>query len=164
MIIKLTNSDLPAIIDDEDYDLVISHGDCWHLTDSGPQIRSRILPRIRRRLQKISMHRLVMNQIGINLHLDIDHINRNNLDNRKSNLRLIEHRLNIVNCEKSVQGSTSKFKGVSWHTKANKFQVHVMVNGKRLYGGLFTNEIEAAKKANELYKNSFGDIAVLNVI
>lgn len=44
--------------------------------------------------QKIHLHRLVLGYDGED---DIDHINRNGLDNRKSNLRIVNHSINTLN-------------------------------------------------------------------
>ena len=157
--IKLSNCNELALIDNEDLSLVLSHNSVWFLCQSGVYCRSKL---IRGRKNKIALHRLVLQYFEKSL-MDVDHIDRNKLNNQKINLRIIPHKLNIINCEKS-RGITSKFKGVSWHKKARKFQVHLCKDGKRIYGGLFLTEIEAAKKANELYLKYFGIVGVLNVI
>lgn len=170
--IPLTNSTLVALIDDEDYDRIISHGNTWHLTDSGASIRSRILDKIMEKRghyvtftsPKISMHRLVLNVEQSSKHLDVDHINGNNIDNQKYNLRLCKHHQNLHNVDKTKQGITSKYKGVSWHKKAGKWQVLLCVNGVRYYAGLFVDEIEAAKASNNLMLKYIGEFAKLNIL
>ena len=44
--------------------------------------------------QKIHLHRFVLNYNGED---DVDHINLNGLDNRKSNLRIVNHSVNALN-------------------------------------------------------------------
>jgi hypothetical protein len=46
--------------------------------------------------------------------------------------------------------STSNYTGVYWVKKSNKWAATVVVNSKRYYGGCFDEEIEAAKKVNQL--------------
>lgn len=165
--IKLSNTDRICLVDDEDYDLIMSHSKTWCLCaggKGGASARSCLLSRRREPRRKISMHRLIMNCIDKDNHLDVDHIDRNCLNNQKLNLRLIPHNQNVVNCEKSIKGNTSKYKGVSFHKGARKFQVHVCCEGVRYYGGLFADQISAAKAANQLYLKLIGNVALLNDI
>jgi len=162
--IKLCNSAAVALVDDEDYHMVLSHSENWSHVSSGALARSKILMS-RSELnkgRKVAMHRLIM-RLYKDDGRDVDHINRNNLDNRKCNLRLCEHYENLHN-NKKKDGKTSKYKGVSWHKKGGKWQVHLSVAGKRIYGGLFENENDAALKANELMAKYIGEFAYLNVL
>jgi hypothetical protein len=46
---------------------------------------------------------------------------------------------------------TSKYKGVSWSNKQKKWYVRLIANdGKQKYGGSFSDELDAAKKVNQL--------------
>ena len=81
--------------------------------------------------------------------LIVDHINNDKLDNRLSNLQLVTARLNS---SKDRKNKTSKYTGVFWHKKANKWQSSIGVNGKLKYLGLFTNELEASKCYQEALK------------
>ena len=155
--ITLSNSSEVAICDDDTYEKALSHNTTWFLQDSGVHCRSKITG------DKIALHRLALSVEDRKKYLDVDHINRNKLDNQKSNLRLCEHHLNLVNCVKS-KGVTSKYKGVSWHKKAQKFQVILTCRGIRYYRGLFVNEQEAAQEANKLMLEIHGKYAVLNII
>jgi len=44
----------------------------------------------------------------------------------------------------------SQYKGVGWHRKTKKWYVLIRINEKRRYGGQFTDELDAAKRANQL--------------
>jgi len=46
--------------------------------------------------------------------------------------------------------STSQFKGVSWSTTAKKWLAAVYWKTKKYYGGYYKNEIDAAKRVNQL--------------
>ena len=52
-------------------------------------------------------------------------------------------------CEKNEK--TSQYKGVYWHTENRKWRVMLRFNGqKQTYGGMFKEELDAAKKATQL--------------
>lgn len=169
--IPISNYNSNALVDDEDYILAINHSKIWHVRfhagkPSGVNTRSLLLYESdgRRRL-KISLHCLVLNSFD-NKNLDIDHKDRNPLNNQKSNLRVCEHHLNLHNNPKIyVEGiHTSKFKNVNFHRKSGKWMVQLSCKGISHYGGLFIDEIEAAKKANELMIKYTGEFALLNII
>ena len=72
----------------------------------------------------------------------IDHIDNNKTNNVLTNLRIVTHRFN----SKRKQGCyTSKYKGVYWAKKENKWVASIRINKKLYTLGRFTNEIEAAK-------------------
>ena len=84
------------------------------------------------------MHQMIMNYYGDK---DIDHIDHNGLNNCKRNLRIISHSLNIMNQYNDNNGI--------WHTSSNKYQAHIMVNGKDIYLGTFDTFEEAKQKRIE---------------
>ena len=46
---------------------------------------------------------------------------------------------------------TSQYKGVYWHSESGKWYVQIhMKNQKRKYGGIFEDELDAAKRMNQL--------------
>ena len=64
---------------------------------------------------------------------------------------------------KKHSNNTSGYRGVSWHKVALKWQVHIGVNGGRVYLGLFEDEIDAARAYDEAAKEHFGKYAALNL-
>lgn len=79
----------------------------------------------------------------------VDHVDDNPLNNESNNLQLVSHRYNI---SKSKKGS-SKYTGVCWAKKQNKWGASIQVNGKSKHLGYFTNELEAGNAyKNELIK------------
>jgi hypothetical protein len=72
----------------------------------------------------------------------IDHINGNKKDNRIANLRECTNRENHQNIT-SQKNSTSKYLGVSWSNKHNKWFAQISFNYQKKYLGLFDNEEEA---------------------
>jgi hypothetical protein len=76
----------------------------------------------------------------------IDHINRDQIDDRWANLRPANKSQNAANC-KVYSNSTSGFKGVHWLKKERRWLAHLAVRGKRLRVGLF----DSAEAAHEAY-------------
>jgi hypothetical protein len=93
--------------------------------------------------------------------LVVDHINRNGLDNRKSNLRICTHFQNQQN-RRPALNCRSKYKGVRWSKRDKKFRAGIMHNKKSYYLGMFENEIDAAKAYDKKAKELFGEFAYLN--
>merc|ERR1712096_359501 len=48
------------------------------------------------------------------------------------------------------KGKTSRYKGVIWHKKSRKWYVLILKGKERKYGGVFKDELDAAKRVNEL--------------
>ena len=91
----------------------------------------------------------------------IDHINSNKLDNIKCNLRIVTQQQNNMN--KSAQkNASSKYIGVRFRGKINKWESNIYVNNKQKYLGLFENEIEAVKARDIATKEYFGEYGKLN--
>lgn len=76
---------------------------------------------------------------------EVDHINRDRLDNRRENLRVGSHADNMQNYPSF--GATSRFRGVCWLRGRERWQVTAKVRGRRVFLGYFTDELEAAKVA-----------------
>ena len=110
----------------------------------------------------ILMHRLILEwKLGHSNFEECDHENHNGIDNEEENLRPATHAQNAQNRRK-LSNATSKYKGVSWHKVANKWQAYIVVNKELIYLGLFDIEIDAARAYNTAAKEYFGEFACLN--
>jgi len=97
------------------------------------------------KVKTFAIHQLVamafLNHIPNRYELVVDHINDNKLDNRVENLQIVTQRINSF----KTQGKySSKFKGVCWNKKCNKWVSQININGKLKYLGLFKCELEAS--------------------
>lgn len=113
----------------------------WHLDNRGYAVRT---ARSDGRLRMIQMHRAVLG-LTPGDGLEGDHINRDRLDNRRSNLRSvtkIENRQNIAG-----RPGSSMYRGVYWNKAASKWQAYISISGTYRYLGLFTDEHEAGRVA-----------------
>lgn len=108
---------------------------------------------------KVRIHRMVLNCTGETK--CVDHINGNKLDNRKINLRECSVSENAMNKRRKVT-SNSRYKGVTWHKKNNKWQAQIEINSKSKYIGQFDNELEAALAYDRMARELFGDFARVN--
>lgn len=114
-----------AIVDEEDYDMLVQMGS-WYLSDTGYAVRRCFVDG---RSKTVRMHRVVNDTPD---GLVTDHLNRNRLDNRKSNLRSTDQAANAKN-RRSI--------GYSWDTAKNKWVVRYM---GRHYGR-YSSEEEARR-------------------
>ena len=89
----------------------------------------------------------------------IDHINRNKLDNRYENLRVITQKENSYNRTKNVT-SNNKYKGVI--KRGNKYVASISKDGKRHEIGGFETEEDAANAYDMMAQELFGEFAGLN--
>jgi hypothetical protein len=94
--------------------------------------------------------------------LECDHINSDSLDNRKANLRSATRMQNSWNRSKSSKPSYSKYKGVTFDKKMQKWLAQIRVRGKHISIGRFKDEIQAAKAYDKAAKKHFGEFAKLN--
>jgi hypothetical protein len=79
----------------------------------------------------------------------IDHINRNKLDCRIANLRIVARDIN--NRSRRV-GGKSRFPGVWWNKHVKKWQVSIQTDGKKKHVGYFTSELDAARSYRRAYR------------
>ncbi len=86
----------------------------------------------------VRLHRFILGEEP----REIDHRDRDRLNNVRGNLRPCEPWQNMGNQAKRPGGS-SVFKGVAWHKASQKWMAQIRVRGRRTYLGLFDSEVEA---------------------
>lgn len=146
-----------ALVDDEDYERVAIHKWCAAFRsskDGGVKVYAKRSVRKPGGIQKsLYLHRTIMNAPD---GIEVDHINGDPLDNQRSNMRMCTHAENLRN-QRPQTGGTSKHRGVSWCKRDARWQVHIKVNGKRLYLGNFTDEDDAARAYDAAAVQHFGE-------
>lgn len=73
-----------------------------------------------------------------------DHIDRNPLNNQKSNFRKATNSQQSINRNK-LKSNTSGFTGVSWREREKKWCAYVQINGKTKSLGYYNNKQDAIK-------------------
>lgn len=154
--IPLTHG-LFAIVDDGDYEFL--SGFRWFADKGGNTFYAR-RNSAGSNVRKIRMHREIMRAGSEE---EVDHINGNGLDNRRSNLRICNHSENQRNGKK-YKNNTTGYKGVSWHKQHKKYYAKIRVNNKDIFLGLFLNPEDAARAYNKAAIIFHGEFAKLNVL
>ena len=92
----------------------------------------------------IKVHKLVvmafLGHIPCGMRLVVDHIDNDKNNNKLDNLQIITQRENV---SKDKKNKTSKYTGVSFVKKTNKWYSYLRVNGKGINLGYFDNEYDA---------------------
>ena len=138
--IQLTQGN-EALVDDCDYDFLMQ----WKWGSQKGSSRQRYATRGQRidgKYCKILMHREVMREHDLS-GLEVDHINQDSLDNRRSNLRAVTKSVNQHN-SKVRKDSKTGVRGVG--RRGARFVARVQKNNTRKFLGCF-DTIEQAEEA-----------------
>ena len=138
-----------TIIDIDDIDKVIGHK--WSMDKRG-YVDTKESPR--------RLHRFIMEPPK---DMEVDHINHNKLDNRKSNLRIVTRSQNNMN-HKLCSRNTSGYKGVSYLKKNKVWETYIQVNGEMLKLGYFKKLQDAISARREAEIKYFGEFRYEEVI
>lgn len=109
--------------------------------------------------RRIYMHRVIIHAKHGEL---VDHVDRDSLNNQRSNLRICTYSENAANA-KYDPGAGSQFKGVSrYKNRRHEFVASISFRGKRHIIGAFATELEAAVAYDLAARAMFGAFALLN--
>lgn len=150
-----------TIIDEDDFALVSGHRwEIWQKQPEGQRVNGPYarahLWRGGRRLH-IFMHKFLTGWPRT------DHVNHDGLDNQRHNLRPATNAQNNHN-QRPQSGTSSRFKGVTWHKQIGKWQASIKVGGKGRYLGVFVSEEDAALAYNAAALEAYGEYAYLNEV
>lgn len=139
-----------ALVDAADYAKVAPFN--WFFSSSGYAVRNT------RDGSATLMHRLILDAPD---GCDVDHINRDKLDNRRANLRLVSRSHNVMNTDLRCS-NTSGYKGVSWSRVSGKWEARIRRDERQIYLGLYPTAEDAARAYDAKARELFGDVAALN--
>lgn len=148
-----------AIIDAQDADYINQWK--WTYLSSGYAFRRKYLGVVdgKEQSEYILMHRLLMDcPEGY----EVDHINHNRLDNRKSNLRIVTRAQNTHNAG-IRSDNTSGHKNIYWYKAYKKWMVTVGANGKSHFIGYYDKLDEAVEAKKLAIKRLHGEYANVNI-
>lgn len=145
-----------VVVDDEDGDLLETRWrpvtDKWGCSYAVASMNGKT----------VYMHRVILSRVAnrdLERHEQVDHINRNGMDNRRENLRIATSSQNQCNAKCRADSKTG-YKGVQ--KSRNRWMARIKINGKRYYLGTFNTP----QAAHEAYKQKavelFGEFARFN--
>lgn len=139
-----------VLYDDCDQVLIDSHK--WHIaSEKQPYVRTMIYD-INGKRKPVTLHNLIL---GTDVF--VDHINHNELDNRRSNIRVCNISQNTANRKPFGK---SKYKGINF--EYNRWRARIKHNGKYLSIGRYRNEKDAAMAYDKHAKIIYKEFAYLN--
>lgn len=113
-----------------------------------------------KRITHFSMHRFVTGcKFGDGI--EIDHKDRNKLNNTDENLRKCTHQQNLQNTVRLRKG-VSGYRGVFWDAEMSKWAASIQYDGKQHKIGRFNTKIEAALAYDREARLHHGEFAVTN--
>ena len=138
--------------DKKDYDLIKNH--CWHIKkDVGY-----VMTNIDRKL--VRMHRFILGLTNKD-DVDVDHINHNENDNRRCNLRITTHSNNNKNTKLNCK-NTSGYTGVCYEKRRQRWFAQIVVDGHNKYLGSSKNKEDAIKLRKAAEEKYFGEYSYDN--
>lgn len=130
-----------AIVDEPDHEWLSQWRWCLHARGYAMRAESQLVSG-RQKFRGILMHRAILGlERGDVRHSD--HINRDRLDNRRANLRIVTLAQNNQNV--GSKGRTSIYRGVSWHR--GWWIAQAMIDRKNYRLGRYKSELDAAAAA-----------------
>jgi hypothetical protein len=133
-----------ALVDAEDVPVLSQYN--WYAAPRGTTTYAAT------RLRDEKQTHVYMHQMLLKVPADkmVDHINRNGLDDRKSNLREVDRVFNGLNRGQQRNARTSGHKGVSFEASRGKWRAELQVHGKKV-SKRFNTEVEAATWYSEQF-------------
>lgn len=145
--IELTNGYV-ALVDDEDFERLNSFNWCMAKRSTGVYAVTNLNGKT------VLMHRLIL---ACDSSLQIDHIDRDGLNNQKTNLRVATQSQNRAN---AVWFNPTGFKGVIKHGR--KWLSRIEKSDTKYRIGAFDNPEDAARAYDAKARELFGEFAYLN--
>lgn len=145
---------LYAIVDDEDHARISRH-DWWADVRKRTTYAYRTI-RVNGRRTSLRMHREVLRRCRG----EVDHVNGDGLDNRRSNLRTATRKQNAHNS----RGNGISYKGVTFQPRLKRYpwQARIASDGEQMHIGYYASSIEAARAYDRAARYHFGEYACLN--
>lgn len=147
-----------ALVDDADYDFLMQWK--WHANRNKNKVYAMRAIHKDGKTKLYGMHRQILGLTDPSI--CGDHLDGDGLNNQRHNLRACTSQENVRNSKS--RGGTSRYKGVSWYPRRNKWVAYITGGGKRKTIGYFGSEQEAAMAYNKYAPVYHGEFAALNEI
>lgn len=123
----------------------------WYVNNKGYVMCS--LYKSYKKRKGVSLHRFIMNPKKDE---QIDHIDRNRLNNTRKNLRVVTNQQNRFN-SKIPDTNKSGYKGVHWIESIKKWRARIHLNGKSFSLGCYSSPKLASDVYNTVAKEIHGN-------
>lgn len=151
-----------AIVDDADYEGLSGYK--WHAHFTYNNVYATRSVHARLGLRKYQCKRFLMHREILGLvvgdGIQVDHKNRNGLDNRRENLRACTPKQNHGN--QMSRSGVSAYKGVSFDKRRQKWRAQIFFDGRQKFLGYHRNEVEAALAYDYAAREHWGLFARTN--
>lgn len=142
-----------AVIDFEDFEKVRAHKWCAQKVRNSWYALSRA-----DKGRQILLHRFLYPEAKE----DVNHTDGDGLNNTRQNLTQCSHAQNMMGFQSKRLGTSSKFRGVSWHAKNRKWRALIKISGTTISIGCYTVEEDAARAYDRAARKYFGEFASPN--
>ncbi len=141
-----------ASVDDEDYEWLNQFKWFYHNGYAKRTVND----------EHVRMHDAIAEHHGLVFAVgELDHKDRNKINNQKSNFRSATPSQQQVNKDRIVTNK-SGYIGVCWHKRDKKWAASISYSGKRIHLGNFMDKVAAAKAYDAAAVRYFGEFAMLN--
>lgn len=150
--VGIFDSGTEMVFDICDLEVVSSHG--WFVDSCG-------YPCTNIERKPVRLHRILLPSVPGGL--VVDHINRNKLDNRRGNLRVVTQKQNCLNASLKPSNK-SGVSGVFFDKRAHRWRAQIYPGGKTIHLGTyecFADAVRVRREAEEKYYG--GDYGVRNL-
>lgn len=137
------------MFDIDDLEIVSAHN--WHIDSGG-------YPSTYEKGSQLRLHRLLLTDIPKGL--VVDHINRNKMDNRRKNLRIVTQKENGQNTGVH-SNNTSGVPGVFFDNRAKRWRAQITRDGKTAHVGIFDCFDDAVSARKEAEQKFYGGVCYL---
>jgi hypothetical protein len=150
-----------ALVDDGDYQRINQFK--WHVKinrRADGSIRAVYAKSCAKGITKnVRMHRFLL---GVSdPEVQVDHEDRNGLNNQRHNLRIASSQQNQCNRPKQ-NNNVSGFKGVFWNSQKQRWNAKIQHENKQVHIGFFMKVEEAARAYDKAAQKLHGKFAALN--
>lgn len=140
------NKEQCFIVDIDDFDKVVDYN--WRIDSNGYLISKEHITR-----KTIRLHKILCPE-----YIEVDHIDRDKMNNRKSNLREVTRQENVRNRPLS-KNNTSGFTGVYWSKKDCSWYAQIAIDYHVIHLGYAPTKEDAIKSRLRAEKKYFGEFA-----
>lgn len=151
------NPAVTVLVDEDVYEKALSERRYFCKTDRGYIVLKKYIPKGGNRYTEEYLHRYVL---GASKGQYVDHIDRDKLNNLRSNLRICTGQQNV--CNRPQQ--KGQYKGVHQARESGKWIAQITVQYKTKHLGSFDTPKEAALAYNSAAIHLHGEFAFLNAV